>query len=158
MESDKTHIGEIQRMLPQRYPFLLVDRVISVDLEQQSIVCYKNITINEHFFMGHFPQVAIMPGVLILEAMAQSAGILKLRLHESKCQEKDRRNDQSLYLFAGADAVKFRRAVVPGDRLELQAKTLASKQHITKFSCQARVEGELVCSAEITCAKKEILN
>ena len=142
------HIEEIKTLLPQRYPFLFVDRVEEINLEEQSITCYKNVSANENFFNGHFPEQPIMPGVLIIEAMAQAAGILGFSIEGKK--------EGDLYLFAGADKVKFRQPVVPGDRLELRAKFVARKRHISKFSCQALVDGNVVCSATVTCAKKEI--
>ncbi|MCY4177912.1 MAG: 3-hydroxyacyl-ACP dehydratase FabZ [Endozoicomonadaceae bacterium] len=142
------HIEDIKKLLPQRYPFLLVDRVVEVDLQKQSIVGYKNVSANENFFNGHFPGQPIMPGVLIIEAMAQAAGILGFSIEGKK--------EGDLYLFAGADKVKFRQPVVPGDCLELKAQLLTKKRHISKFACQALVNGKLACSAEVTCAKKEI--
>lgn len=142
------HIEEIKTLLPQRYPFLLVDRVVEINLEEQAIICYKNVSANEGFFNGHFPEKPIMPGVLIIEAMAQAAGILGFSIEGKK--------EGDLYLFAGADKVKFRQPVVPGDRLELKAQLVARKRHISKFSCQALVDGKVACSAEVTCAKKEL--
>ncbi len=144
------NIEKIKEYLPQRYPFLLVDRVVSVDLEAKTIDCYKNVSGNEEFFIGHFPDHPIMPGVLIIEAMAQSAGILGFKMSDKT------KDDNSVYYFAGADKVRFRQPVVPGDKLELKAKFLAQKRDIWKFSCQAIVEGKVVSSAEIICAKKEL--
>jgi len=148
MEFKHMYIEEIKTLLPQRYPFLLVDRVVNIDLEKRSIICYKNVSANEGFFNGHFPDNPIMPGVLIIESMAQAAGILGFSIDGKKKGE--------LYLFAGADKIKFRQPVVPGDRLELKAQFVTRKRHISKFSCQALVDGKTACSAEVTCAKKEV--
>ena len=111
-------VEEIKKYLPQRYPFLLVDRVIEMDLGK-SIVAYKNVTVNEPFFNGHFPNQPIMPGVLIIEALAQAAGVLGF-----KCQEK-KPKDGYLYYFVGADNVRLRRPVVPGDCLTLSAVSIS---------------------------------
>ena len=143
-------IDEIRALLPQRYPFLLVDRVIDVDLKNNTIDCYKNITANEEFFNGHFPGHPIMPGVLIIEAMAQAAGLLGFKMANKEPGEN------LVYYFAGADNVRFRKPVVPGDRLQLLAEFVAEKRGIWKFSCRALVDGKIVSSAVITCAKKEI--
>ena len=141
-------IEEIKKILPHRYPFLLVDRVLDVDAEAGWIECLKNVTANEPFFKGHFPAHAIMPGVLIVEAMAQAAGILGYHIRKT--------DNNTLYYFAGADKVRFRIPVVPGDQLKLRATLLANKRNIWKFSCEALVDGSIVCSAEVTCARKEI--
>ena len=133
-------IKEIREHLPHRYPFLLVDRVVALELGV-SIVAYKNVTINEPFFDGHFPDQPIMPGVLILEAMAQAAGILGFKTMGKKPA------DGSIYLFVGADDLRFKRPVLPGDRLQLEAAILAEKRGIWKFGCRATVDGELVCSS-----------
>ncbi len=143
-------IEEIQELLPQRYPFLLVDRVVGVDLKKNTIDCYKNVTANENFFNGHFPGHPIMPGVLIVEAMAQAAGLLGFKMANKQP------GDNSVYYFAAADKVRFKMTVVPGDRLQLTAEFLAEKRGIWKFSCQALVDGRIASSAVITCAKKEI--
>ena len=143
-------IEEIQALLPQRYPFLLVDRVVGINLEEKTIDCYKNVTANEDFFNGHFPGHPVMPGVLIVEAMAQAAGILGFKMANKQPGES------TVYYFAAADKVRFKKTVVPGDRLQLTAHFLAEKRGIWKFSCQALVDGTLASSAVITCAKKEI--
>lgn len=144
------NIEKIKEYLPQRYPLLLVDRVVDVDLEEMVIDCYKNVSGNEEFFNGHFPHHPIMPGVLIIEAMAQAAGILGFLMSDKK------KEDETVYYFAGADKVRFRKPVVPGDKLELKARFLAQKRDIWKFSCQATVDGKVVSSAVIICAKKEL--
>lgn len=142
------HIEEIKEYLPQRYPFLLVDRVVEIDLGK-SIVAYKNVTVNEDFFQGHFPDKPIMPGVLIIEALAQAAGVLGF-----KSQEK-RPRDGYLYYFVGADDVRLKRPVVPGDCLKLEATIITGKRGIYKFACRASVDGALVGSATIMCAERK---
>ena len=142
------NIEDIKEYLPQRYPFLLVDRVVKIELGE-SIVAYKNVTVNENFFEGHFPGKPIMPGVLIIEALAQAAGVLGF-----KSQEK-RPKDGYLYYFVGADKVRLKRPVVPGDRLMLEARIVTGKRGIYKFDCRASVDGELVGSAEIMCAERK---
>lgn len=141
-------VTEIREYLPHRYPFLLVDRVEEIILGE-SIVAYKNITVNEPFFNGHFPDYPIMPGVLITEAMAQAAGILGFKSMDKKPA------DGSMYLFVGADKLRFKRQVVPGDKLVLEAKIISNKRGIWKFECQASVDGELAASATILCADRE---
>ena len=143
-------ITEIREYLPHRYPFLLVDRVVSMDLEAKRISAYKNVTINEPFFNGHFPQHPIMPGVLIIEAMAQAAGILGFNMMGVKPA------DGVLYFFVGSDKLRFRRPVVPGDQLMLEASFLSAKRSIWKFTCKATVDGKEVCSAEIICAEQKV--
>lgn len=140
-------ILEIRQFLPHRYPFLLVDRVTDVQ-PGKCISGYKNVTANEEFFNGHFPEKPIMPGMLILEAMAQVAGILGFHTTGK------RPADGYIYLFVGADGVRFKRQVVPGDRLDLFAEVGVSKRNIYKFSCRATVNGELAASAEILVAEQ----
>lgn len=140
-------VQEIRQFLPQRYPFLMVDRVTEVQAGK-SINGFKNVTANEEFFNGHFPGNPVMPGVLILEAMAQLSGILGLYTTGK------RPADGFIYLFAGVDKVRFKRQVVPGDRLELQSEFTGSKLNIYKFTCRAMVDGELVASADILVAEQ----
>ncbi len=142
-------VVEIKKWLPHRYPFLLVDRVVELR-ENEYIRAYKNISINEEVFNGHFPQAPIFPGVMIIEAMAQASGILGFK-SVGKTPE-----DGSVYLFAGADKVRFRRQVLPGDRLELEATVLSKKSNIWKFECQASVDGKLAASATILCADRKV--
>ncbi len=142
-------VREIREYLPHRYPFLLVDRVVEL-VEGDVIKAYKNISINEEVFNGHFPQAPIFPGVMIVEAMAQAAGILGFKTVGKKPA------DGSIYLFAGADKVRFKRQVVPGDRLDLQAKIISEKRGIWKFECQATVDGVLAASASILCADRHV--
>lgn len=140
-------VQEIRQFLPQRYPFLMVDRVTEVQAGK-SINGFKNVTANEEFFNGHFPGNPVMPGVLILEAMAQLSGILGFYTTGK------RPADGFIYLFAGVDKVRFKRQVVPGDRLELQSEFTGSKLNIYKFTCRALVDGELVASADILVAEQ----
>ena len=140
---------EVKKWLPHRYPFLLIDRVIEFE-KHKRIVAYKNITFNEDIFNGHFPQAAIFPGVMIVEAMAQAAGILGFKSVGTTPE------DGSVYLFAGADGVRFRRQVIPGDRLELEAKVVSVKRGIWKFECRASVDEELAAAATILCADRKV--
>ena len=142
-------ISEIREYLPHRYPFLLVDRVTELK-PGESIVAMKNVSINEPFFNGHFPQLPVMPGVLIVEAMAQAAGILGFKTLNKKPA------DGSLYLFAGADKVKFKRQVVPGDQLVLKVDYVSDRRNIWKFECKAFVDDQLAAAASITCVDKEV--
>ena len=142
-------IEEIKEYLPQRYPFLLVDRVVELDLGK-SIVAYKNVTVNEPFFQGHFLHQPIMPGVLIIEALAQAAGVLGFKSQEKKPK------DGYLYYFVGADHVRLRRPVVPGDRLTLEAEIITNRRGIYKFACRASVGDELVGTMTIICAERKM--
>lgn len=133
---------QIKNYLPHRYPFLLVDRVTEIK-KNESITAYKNITINEPFFNGHFPQKAIMPGVLQAEALAQAAGILILQ--SSKYEEvKD-----PIFYFAGIDSLRFKKIVVPGDQLYLHIKVIKSRRTLWKFSAIAKVNGEIACEGDL---------
>lgn len=142
------HVEEIKEYLPQRYPFLMVDRVVSMELGK-SIVAYKNVSVNEPFFNGHFPDYPIMPGVMIIEALAQAAGVLGFKSQEKKPK------DGYLYYFVGADKVRLKRPVVPGDQLQLEASIVTNKRGIYKFACRASVNGETVCEADIMCAERK---
>lgn len=140
-------IDEILKYLPHRYPFLLIDRVLDLD-PGKSIKALKNVTINETFFAGHFPNLPIMPGVLILEAMAQAAAVLAYKSTNTSPE------DGTLYYFAGIDNTRFRRVVKPGDQLLLKVKVLRSKRDVWKLAGEAFVDDELVCSAEFMCVRK----
>jgi len=142
-------VNEIREYLPHRYPFLLVDRVVELK-EGESIIAYKNMSINEQVFQGHFPDFPIFPGVMIIEAMAQAAGILGFKTMDKKPQ------DGSIYMFVGVDKARFKRQVVPGDRLQLEAKIVAVKRGIWKFECKASVDGEMAASATILCADRQV--
>jgi len=146
-------IEQIQTVLPHRYPFLLIDRVMHccTDVEQGAVIeARKNVTMNENFFNGHFPGHPIMPGVLTLEALAQTAGYLGMVM------QGDDRDPNIIFYFAGSDKVRFRRPVVPGDQLVLKARFISRRRGIWKFECQAEVDGETVCSADITCAEQTL--
>jgi beta-hydroxyacyl-ACP dehydratase FabZ len=134
-------INEIREILPHRYPFLLVDRII--ELEPERIVGLKNVTANEPFFAGHFPNFPVMPGVLIIEAMAQTAGILVLRSIPDR--------DSKLVFLVSVDYARFRKPVVPGDQLRLEMKMMRRKGTVVKMSGRATVEGVLVAEAEVMC-------
>lgn len=139
-------IQEILDVLPHRYPFLLIDRVTEFNAGK-SIKAYKNITINEPCFTGHFPGHPIFPGVLILEAMAQAAGVLGFKTVG--------KNDE-LYLYAGIDKARFKRPVVPGDRLDFIVELVKERRGIWKFKGVGSVDGEEACSAEFMCAMRAI--
>jgi 3-hydroxyacyl-[acyl-carrier-protein] dehydratase len=142
-------ISDLFDYLPHRYPFLLVDRVLEIT-DGERIRGYKNVTVNEPFFNGHFPGHPIMPGVLIIEAMAQLSGVLAF-------ESKNRRPaDGYTYYLAGTDKARFRRPVVPGDQLIMESRILADRRGVMKFDCQAYVDGNLACSAEITCMEREL--
>jgi len=134
-------VNEIRKILPHRYPFLLVDKII--ELEEERIVGIKNVTANEPFFTGHFPDIPVMPGVLIVEAMAQTAGILVLKSIPDR--------DQKLVLLVSVDAARFRRPVVPGDQLRLDMKVIRRKGTVAKMAGKAFVDGVLVAEAEVMC-------
>lgn len=142
-------VTEVKKWLPHRYPFLLVDRVVELR-EGDYIHAFKNITVNEEVFNGHFPQAPIFPGVMIIEAMAQASGILGFKTIGKTPQ------DGSVYLFAGADKVRFRRQVVPADRLDLESTVVSEKRGIWKFECKASVGDELAASATIMCADRKV--
>ncbi|HTL00049.1 MAG TPA: 3-hydroxyacyl-ACP dehydratase FabZ [Pseudomonadales bacterium] len=141
-------IKEIAEYLPHRYPFLLVDRVVSV-VPGETIKGFKNVSVNEMFFNGHFPGNPVMPGVLIVEAMAQLSGILAFKT-------KNRRPVDAMYYLGGVDHARFKRLVVPGDRLDMESKIIADKRNVMKFACNAYVEGDLACEAEVICVEKEV--
>lgn len=141
-------VNEIRKYLPHRYPFLLVDRVIELELPK-SIVCIKNVSINEPFFNGHFPDLPVMPGVLIIEAMAQAAGILGFR------SQNKTPADGSIYYFVGADDMRFKRPVVPGDQLLLRAEHVSDRRGVWKFKCSAEVAGEFAAGGTILCADRK---
>lgn len=142
-------VNEIREYLPHRYPFLLVDRVLEL-VPGESIVALKNVTVNEPYFNGHFPEHPVMPGVLIVEAMAQAAGILGFKTMNKKPQ------DGSIYYFVGSDKLRFKRPVVPGDQLKLEATILSEKRGIWKFAVKASVDGAIVSSATILCADRKV--
>jgi 3-hydroxyacyl-[acyl-carrier-protein] dehydratase len=137
-------IQKIMDVLPHRYPFILVDRILEI-VPGEKVVALKNVTINEPFFQGHFPGVPIMPGVLIVEAMAQAGVVLAAEL-------PSRRKGGDLAFFMGMDKVRFRKPVVPGDQLILEMKILRKRAKVFKMSGTARVDGNLVAEAELMAA------
>ncbi len=141
---DAVGIGEILRHLPHRYPFLMVDRVLEI-VPGERCVAIKNVTVNEPYFQGHFPELPIMPGVLQLEAMAQAGGILLGRTEGSTF-------DGKLFMFTGMEKVRFRKPVVPGDQLRLEISDMRRKMNLIKMSGRATVEGKVACQAELTAA------
>lgn len=144
-EQQPIDFERIQRMLPHRYPFLLIDRVLEC-VEAEHVKALKNVTINEEFFQGHFPGNPVMPGVLILEALAQACGILAAKTAETGAA------DGVILLFAGIDKARFKRQVVPGDQLILNGELTKRKRDIWCFSTQATVDGQLACRADLLCA------
>lgn len=141
-------IQEIMALLPHRYPFLLIDRVLDYT-PGESLTAIKNVTINEPIFTGHFPGMPIFPGVLILEALAQATGILGFKTVTE-------RSENELYLFAAIDEARFKKPVLPGDTMVLEVKFLKERRNMWKFYGEAKVEGQIVCSAELMCARREL--
>ncbi|MFW9612038.1 MAG: 3-hydroxyacyl-ACP dehydratase FabZ [Fluviibacter sp.] len=146
------NIHQIRKILPHRYPFLLVDRVQEIDYGK-SIHAIKNVTVNEPCFTGHFPEYPVMPGVLIMEAMAQAAAILTFA---SASEEETLQAADDLYLFAGIDNARFKRPVMPGDRLDLFAEMVANKRGIYKYKAVAKVDGQVVAEADLMCAHRKM--
>jgi 3-hydroxyacyl-[acyl-carrier-protein] dehydratase len=144
-------IRQILEFLPHRYPMLLVDRVLEMEANKR-IKAIKNVSINEPFFTGHFPHVPVMPGVLIVEAMAQAAGILSFHSMGRKS------DDSSVYYFVGIDGARFKRPVVPGDQLVLEVEILRLARSISKFSARATVDGVLAAEAQIMCTLRNLDN
>ena len=142
-------IDEIKEYLPHRYPFLLIDRVVEFDKDKR-IVALKNVTANEPFFPGHFPHIAVMPGVLVVEAMAQAAAVLSLKSMGHK-------NDGKwVYYFVGIDGARFKKPVVPGDQLALEVHAGRFARGMAKFTAVARVKDAVVAEAELLCALREL--
>ena len=142
------YIEEIRRFLPHRYPFLLIDRVLEC-VPGETLTAIKNVSVNEPFFTGHFPETPIMPGVLIIEALAQATGLLGF-----KTMSEEPSNDL-LYMLVGVDNVRFKRQVVPGDQLMLKATVKRQSKVIWKFYVEASVDGNIVTTADLLCAAKE---
>jgi 3-hydroxyacyl-[acyl-carrier-protein] dehydratase len=142
-------ITQIMKYLPHRYPFLLVDRVLEI-VPNERIVALKNITMNEPQFPGHFPHHPVMPGVLMIEALAQTAGILAFKSAGKEV------NENSVIYFVGIDGARFKRPVVPGDQLRMEATILKMTRGIWKFATRATVEGQLACEAELMCTLKQL--
>ena len=142
------YIEEIRRFLPHRYPFLLIDRVLDC-VPGETLTAIKNVSVNEPFFNGHFPETPIMPGVLIIEALAQATGLLGFKTMSEEP------SDDLLYMLVGVDNVRFKRQVVPGDQLVLKATVKRRSKVIWKFYVEASVDGEIVTTADLLCAAKE---
>ncbi len=142
-------IYDILKHLPHRYPFLLIDRVVDYE-PGKTLVAIKNVTHNEPHFPGHFPNRPIMPGVLILEALAQATGILAFKTANRIP------DDNSLYYFVGIDNARFKQPVEPGDQLRLEVEFIKQMRGIWKFKGQALVDGKVVCSADLMCAEREV--
>ncbi|MFL9582553.1 3-hydroxyacyl-ACP dehydratase FabZ [Stenotrophomonas sp. AB1(2024)] len=138
-------ITQIQALIPHRYPFLLVDKVIAIDYEKRTIVATKNVSINEPFFQGHFPSQPIMPGVLIIEAMAQAGGVLTQLTLGRDAQSK-------LFYMVKVDKARFTKQVVPGDVLEMHVEIKRVIRNMAVYDCLAKVDGEIVACAEVLCA------
>lgn len=150
VEMSPLDIHEVMKHLPHRYPFLLVDRVLDYKANDY-LHAIKNITVNEPCFTGHFPHRPVMPGVLILEALAQATGILAFKtLNELP-------NDSSLYYFVGIDKARFKKPVEPGDQVHLKVKLIKRKRMMWKFEAEAIVDGKVVCAAELMCSKQDIV-
>jgi 3-hydroxyacyl-[acyl-carrier-protein] dehydratase len=148
LESTKNviEVEEIKTLIPHRYPMLLVDRVLDYQAGK-SLHAIKNVTINEPVFNGHFPELPIFPGVMILEALAQATGILGFKSSEGRA-------DGEMYLFASIDKAKFKKPVVPGDTMHLHVDFLKERRGMWKFYGEAKVDGKVVCSAELMCARR----
>jgi 3-hydroxyacyl-[acyl-carrier-protein] dehydratase len=142
-------IYDILKHLPHRYPFLLIDRVLDYE-PGKSLIAIKNVTHNEPHFPGHFPNRPIMPGVLILEALAQATGILAFKTADRIP------DDNSLYYFVGIDNARFKQPVEPGDQLRLEVEFVKQMRGIWKFKGQALVDGKVVCSADLMCAERGV--
>ena len=142
-------VVEIQNLLPHRYPFLLIDRVVEFH-EGQSLIGIKNVTVNEPFFQGHFPEKPVMPGVLILEALAQATGLLAFR-SGNRGAERD-----SLYYLVGIDKARFKQPVEPGDQLRLSVELIKTRRGIWVFDTTATVDGKTAATAEIMCTERKI--
>lgn len=149
MSSTAMDIHEILEYLPHRYPILLVDRVLEV-VPGERIKALKNVTVNEPFFPGHYPHHPVMPGVLIIEALAQTAAILSFKT------SGDKANDKSVYYFVGIDGARFKRPVSPGDQLILEVSILANKRGIWKFAASAKVDGQVAAEAELMCTVRPV--
>jgi 3-hydroxyacyl-[acyl-carrier-protein] dehydratase len=141
-------IRDIFKLLPHRYPFLLVDRITAIE-PGKTIVALKNVTYNENFFTGHFPEVPTMPGVLILEALAQASGLL------SVITSGIRADSGMILYFAGIDAARFKRPVIPGDQLTLHSEIIKQKRDLWKFKTRAMVGDMLACEADMLCVLKD---
>ena len=148
-ESTAMNIEQIKEYLPHRYPFLLIDRVLECEPPTR-ILALKNVSVNEEFFTGHFPHYHVMPGVLVVEGMAQAAAILSFKTLDVRPDNK------SVYYFAGIDSARFKRPVVPGDQIRYEVVAGRSVRGVAKFSGVARVDGQIVAEAELLCAYRQV--
>jgi 3-hydroxyacyl-[acyl-carrier-protein] dehydratase len=148
--STEMDIHEILELLPHRYPFLLIDRVLSIDPDK-SIVALKNVTINEPFFPGHYPHHPVMPGVLMIEAMAQASALLSF-----KSMGGGKPDEKSVYYFAGIDGARFKRPVGPGDQMIIKSSLIRSMRGLFKFGATIEVGGQLAAEAEVMCTIKSV--
>lgn len=148
--STEMDIHEILELLPHRYPFLLIDRVLSIDPDK-SIVALKNVTINEPFFPGHYPHHPVMPGVLMIEAMAQASALLSF-----KSMAGGKPDEKSVYYFAGIDGARFKRPVGPGDQMIIKSSLIRSMRGVFKFGATIEVDGQLAAEAEVMCTIKSV--
>jgi 3-hydroxyacyl-[acyl-carrier-protein] dehydratase len=149
-------ILKVFEQIPHRYPFLLIDRVLEYDYNQENntahLVAIKNVTINEPFFCGHFPDNPVMPGVLMIEALAQAGGILAHKINKQE-QQTDKK---LLHYLAGVDNTRFKHIVIPGDQLRLEVKMVTRKRSIWCMQGEATVDGQIVCSTQLMSAAKEV--
>lgn len=143
-------VTEIKEYLPHRYPFLLIDRIIEFEADKR-IVAIKNVTVNEPFFLGHFPVTPVFPGVLIVEALAQASGVLAFKSRGRTLQ------DGYIYYLAGTDKTKFKRSVIPGDQIRLEVEIVNLRSHWMKASGKAYVGENMVCSSLLTCAEQKVV-
>ena len=143
-------IEEIKKYLPHRFPFLLVDRVIEIDLAEKRIKALKNVSVNEPHFPGHFTYYHVMPGVLIIEALAQASALLSFKLLDIVS------DDKTVYYFAGIDGARFKRPVTPGDTLILESVVSGEKRGVYKFKVKAWVGEQLACEAELLCTMRQV--
>ena len=150
-EIKRIDIQQIMELLPHRFPFLLVDRVLDYTIsdEKKTLKAIKNVSYDEPYFQGHFPVKPVLPGVLILESMAQATGILAFTMVGNP-------NADELYYFASVENAKFRKPVIPGDQMVLDVEFLKERRGIARFTGVASVDGDVVCSAELMCAKVKI--
>ena len=148
-EPSAMSIAQIKEYLPHRYPFLMIDRVLECEPPTR-ILALKNVSVNEEFFTGHFPHYQVMPGVLVVEGMAQAAAILSFKTLDV------RPDDKSIYYFAGIDSARFKRPVVPGDQILYEIVSGRFVRGVGKFSGVARVDGQIVAEAELLCAYRQV--
>ena len=149
--ADTKTIHDIMRILPHRFPFLLIDRVLEISDDLETCRVLKNVTANEPQFTGHFPEYPVMPGVLIIEAMAQACAVLGIaRLTEEE------RNEKALFFFAGIDEARFKRVVQPGDQLIFECRFVKARAGIGWYEARALVDGKVACEAKLMCARRPV--